>query len=289
MVERVQVAGETAESINEDVKHVERMIGVAETGDVNYQPAGDKGDANEASSDSPQLPDGGFDKFLNKETGEYDWQAHAKDAEYRLEQSRRDRSKAQGEADASQSETGEGEGEANAQQQQQQSEQTTTVDLDALAQEFQENGELSKDSYENLAKHGISQEFVDRFIEGQVAIAEQRRNEIQSLAGGEDQYKAMTDWARENWSREEILAYNKAVDGGDVAQAKLAVNALRAQYESEVGVEPHLISPSTYQAAGTAFASWAQVTEAMSDPRYHNDPAYRAEIEAKLSRSGDLR
>ena len=34
-----------------------------------------------------------------------------------------------------------------------------------------------------------------------------------------------------------------------------------------------------------AFESIAQVTEAMSDPRYDKDPAYRASVEKKIARS----
>ena len=48
--------------------------------------------------------------------------------------------------------------------------------------------------------------------------------------------------------------------------------------------EPNLVKGKASTSVDT-FESWAQVTEAMKDPRYTKDPAYQAEIQSKLRNS----
>jgi hypothetical protein len=66
---------------------------------------------------------------------------------------------------------------------------------------------------------------------------------------------------------------------------KLAVNALKGQYERANGTEPKLVEGKTSGTSEQGYASWAQVTEAMSNPKYAKDPAYQAEVKAKLANS----
>ena len=46
-----------------------------------------------------------------------------------------------------------------------------------------------------------------------------------------------------------------------------------------------LFEGETENVTGEVFQSVAQVTEAMNDPRYQKDPAFRKEVEDKLARS----
>ena len=46
-----------------------------------------------------------------------------------------------------------------------------------------------------------------------------------------------------------------------------------------------MLSGKPPQSAGDVFNSQAQVVEAMSDPRYDNDPAFRQDVMNKLERS----
>ena len=46
-----------------------------------------------------------------------------------------------------------------------------------------------------------------------------------------------------------------------------------------------LFEGDTENVATDVFKSVAQVTEAMNDPRYSKDPAFRKEVEDKLARS----
>jgi len=159
------------------------------------------------------------------------------------------------------------------------------LDMSSLQQEYSEKGELDAKSYEALEKVGITKQYVDNYIAGQEAIANQQATEIKQTVGGEEIYQEMVDWASKNMTEGEKQAYNKAVNSGDMDTVKLAVNALKGQYERANGVEPNLVEGKAQPSQEQGFQSWAQVTEAMADPRYAKDIAYQNEVKNKLANS----
>jgi len=159
------------------------------------------------------------------------------------------------------------------------------LDMSSLQAEYAEKGELDTKSYEALEKAGISKEYVDSYIAGQEAIDKTQADEIKSTVGGDDTYQEMVDWASKNMTEGEKTAYNKAVNSGDMDTVKLAVNALKGQFERANGVEPKLVEGKAQPSQEQGFLSWAQVTEAMADPRYAKDMAYQNEVKNKLANS----
>jgi len=159
------------------------------------------------------------------------------------------------------------------------------LDMSSLQAEYAEKGELDTKSYEALEKAGISKEYVDSYIAGQEAIAKTQADEIKSTVGGDETYQEMVDWASKNMTEGEKTAYNKAVNSSDMDTVKLAVNALKGQFERANGVEPKLVEGKAQPSQEQGFLSWAQVTEAMADPRYAKDTAYQNEVKNKLANS----
>ena len=67
---------------------------------------------------------------------------------------------------------------------------------------------------------------------------------------------------------------------------KLAVAGLKAEYDKANGVEGRMVTGKTAPPnSGDVYRSQAQLVEAMNDPRYDNDPAYRQDVIEKLDRS----
>jgi len=163
--------------------------------------------------------------------------------------------------------------------------QDAGLDMTTLQKEYSEKGELDTKSYEALEKVGITKQYVDNYIAGQQALAEQTAAEIKDTVGGTEAYNDMVSWAANNMTDGERQAYNKAVNSPDKETVKLAVNALKAQYERANGVEPRLVEGKAAPTQEQGFKSWAQVTEAMADPRYAKDMAYQEEVKAKLENS----
>ena len=159
------------------------------------------------------------------------------------------------------------------------------LDMSSLADEYAQNGKLADKSYEALEKSGIPKEYVDQFIAGQKAIGEQQTNTVKDMVGGNEAYDEMAKWASDNMSEGEKKAYNTAVNSQDMDTVKLAVESLKAKYQTANGTEPNLVQGKATPATEQGYASWAEVTQAMADPRYAKDPAYQAAVKTKISNS----
>lgn len=162
--------------------------------------------------------------------------------------------------------------------------EATTGAIDAARNEFAEAGELSDKTFDALEAAGLPREFVEQYIAGQQAMSVQQAATIQESIGGAGNYEAMAEWASENLADGDLDAFNDIVEGQSVEQARVAVKGLYAQFQAAGGKGPALVQGSTSGDAGVKpFGSTAQVTEAMRDPRYASDPAYREQVEKRMS------
>ena len=161
-------------------------------------------------------------------------------------------------------------------------------DMNALQQEYTENGSLSDKSYKQLEDAGISQDMTNQYIAGQKALGAQIGNDVKNTVGGEENYNGMVEWAKTNYSQDQITAYDNAVNSGNIELAKMAAKGLQSDYHNTEGVEGKVYGGK--QAApegghGDVFRSNAEVTTAMKDPRYDSDHAFRQDVRDKLERS----
>lgn len=158
------------------------------------------------------------------------------------------------------------------------------LDFNVFQEEYNANGQLSDEAYNALAEAGISRQVVDTWIQGQEALVEQQVSEIFDITGGQENYQQMLEWAGDNLSDWELDAFNNAVDRVDSA-SKLAVSGLYARYLNSEGYQPNLMSGDYSANTAPRYESLAQLTEAMRNPKYNNDPAYRAEVQKRLANS----
>lgn len=166
------------------------------------------------------------------------------------------------------------------------------INFSDMNSRWQESGELTTDDYSQLDQAGFNKEMVDAYLAGlnyqaakDSALTMQQINEVKASVGGEAEYAAMVEWASKNLSKEEVEAFDSMVNTQPLSTIKLATAGIYSKYTGANGREPKLIGGRTPRSEGDVFESTAQVVEAMSDPKYHKDPAYRKKIEAKLSRS----
>jgi hypothetical protein len=149
-----------------------------------------------------------------------------------------------------------------------------------------QDGTLSDDDYALAEEMGYDRAMVDGYIAGQQALAEQATAKIHEAAGGADALQSMLVWAATGLTPAEIEVYNATLADNDVTKATAGIAKLRAAYEASVGVEPKLLGGKPPRAEASVFTSWAEVTAAMSDPRYGTkDAKYTADVAAKLARS----
>jgi hypothetical protein len=119
---------------------------------------------------------------------------------------------------------------------------------------------------------------VDDFTADQVA-------DIQNFVGGEQQYNGLVSWAAETMPENFVQAFDNLINVGDPDMVKLAVVGLQAAFQEANGYEGRMLSGKPAETKADVFRSQAEVVQAMSDPRYDRDPAYRQDVFAKLERS----
>ena len=158
------------------------------------------------------------------------------------------------------------------------------LDINVFQQEYNELGELSQDAYDALEEAGLAPTVVDAWLAGQEAIADQSISEIYASVGGEQNYNAMLEWASNNLEQWELDAFNDSIENLD-PNAMFAVQGLMARMQNAEGIPPRLMTGESIPSTAPRFESLAQVTEAMRDPKYSSDPAYRAQVAQMLGNS----
>ena len=163
--------------------------------------------------------------------------------------------------------------------------------LNKASQEFYSNGgQVSAETLEELGKLD-SNELISAYIQMQGQqqqgkdLTDSQASEIRSIAGGDEAYSQLTQWAANSLDESYITAFDNIVETGDVRMIQLAVTGLKAEYEKANGFEGQMLTGKAAQPQVDVFRSQAEVVAAMQDPRYDNDPAYRQDVFNKLGRS----
>jgi hypothetical protein len=162
------------------------------------------------------------------------------------------------------------------------------LDIDHFTREFGATGTLSEASYARLEKAGIPRDIVNAYIDGQKRFVDSQIREVKDSVGGEETYARIHQWAGTGLSEPEKIAYNRMFETHDLTVCKAAALSLKARYEAALGKDPALQVNGGVGGGNDGvwrFESAAQMVEAMRDPRYASDPAYRARVERKVANS----
>jgi hypothetical protein len=173
--------------------------------------------------------------------------------------------------------------------------QENGIDPWAMNDHFYENdGTLTPEMYDQLNEAGFSDETIDAYLGGLrnqlgyddagETLGDSEIADIKNIAGGEQGYADVVQWASENLPAEDIEAFDEVINTANEAAVRFAVKALVGQYEDAVGRTPDLVT-GKQSSTGQAYRSMAEVVRDMSDPRYDTDDAYRLDVMRKLERS----
>lgn len=153
--------------------------------------------------------------------------------------------------------------------------------------EYEQAGELSEGTYEALENIGLPKAYVEEYIQGQEALRTVSVTELHNSVGGQEEFDNMLSWASESLSEGEIDVFNSTVSTGTPEQRSMAIKGLHARYSFESN-SPSLKQGTTSGNAVKPFSSTKELQRAMSDRRYSEVPAYREEVEKRLSVSSIL-
>jgi hypothetical protein len=121
--------------------------------------------------------------------------------------------------------------------------------------------------------------------EPKISMSDEDITYLKNAVGGEEAYTELVSWASDNLSEQEVDAYDHVMGLDNPYAAFFAVKALNMAYQNANGYEGQMLTGKAAANTTNQFRSQAEVIEAMSDPRYDNDPAYRNDIFDKLDRS----
>lgn len=165
---------------------------------------------------------------------------------------------------------------------------------EASAEFYANENSLTEETIEKFSDMS-SKELVSAYIQSlknapaqqaaEVEMTDAQVNQVQNSVGGEKQYNEIVGWASQNLPKPQIDAFDSLISTGNTEMIKLAVAGLNASYADANGYEGRTLQGKPAQSGGDTFRSQAELVAAMGDPRYENDPAYRADIIAKLDRS----
>ena len=170
--------------------------------------------------------------------------------------------------------------------------ETQTLITEASTEFFANDGTISAETMEKLSSMDASdlvQSYMD--MQGNLPTAptpdltEAETNVIKNEAGGDEGYTNLMQWSSNNLDAADIEAFDSLVDSGNSRLIRLAVAGLKAQMEKAVGFDGELATGRAPRTTVDVFRSQAEVVQAMSDPRYDADPAYRQDVFDKLDRS----
>lgn len=164
------------------------------------------------------------------------------------------------------------------------------LDWNALNGEYAEKGALSEDTYKKLADSGIPKDAVDTYIRGKQAEADAYDAAVFGSAGGEEDYRALIEWAKTGYTKEEIAVFNEAIVSGNPHLAKMAVEGLAARRAQTSGTRPgkSLTGRNTAPVGVQPFKSQHEMTTAMNTPEYRKDPAFRELVRQRIAASDVL-
>jgi methionine synthase II (cobalamin-independent) len=155
-----------------------------------------------------------------------------------------------------------------------------------LAGKFQDTQSLEQAYLALQKKLGEPDEQEDVQEEASGKLTEQQANQLFDMVGGESTYKDMLNWAAESFSKEEIEMYDSVMADGNANAIFFAVQALNSKYTDAVGKDGQLLTGKRSAAQqNEQFRSQQELVQAMSDPRYDRDPAFRDDIIRKLQNS----
>ena len=164
---------------------------------------------------------------------------------------------------------------------------------DASDEYYENEGNLSAETMEKFGNMD-ARDLVNAFMaiqentdpaDSYPDLSDAEMSTVYNSVGGEAEYNKLTSWAADNMEERALDAFNTVIDQGNPTAIQLAVAGMKAEYDNQEGYEGRMLTGKAAQNSRDGFRSQAEVVQAMSDPRYDKDPAYRQDLYDKLERS----
>ena len=130
---------------------------------------------------------------------------------------------------------------------------------------------------------------VDHYIVNQRTASEANDRTLLASIGGQESFDEVSEWANTNLPATEVDQINNVLAAGNTEQSVLVLQGLKNRYQEATGSDPQLLQGSIAGASALApFESNDQVVEAIRDPKYKTDSAYRDRIQKRIAVSPNI-
>lgn len=163
--------------------------------------------------------------------------------------------------------------------------------IESLFKEYAEAGDLKPETYARLESAGIPKDLIQDYASSKVAAQQYQEFQAKSQAeklinacGGKEAVDEALTWAQKNLDQASIDAINKQL--GDPSY-EARVTALKG-LQSRAGVGGStLAGKSGGTTAHVAYENERQMLDDMKNPKYHGDPSFRAQVDARMKAAID--
>lgn len=243
------------------------------------------------------MPEGGAEKFYDEKTGAYDWQSHAKEAEFKLSQKApaADSAPAEGDDEAAKAAEAEAAAKKAAEEAAEAGDLPTAeeLDWDQIDQRIAENdGEVPDDIREALNAIGVPDATIDAHMEGLRAQLELHIKSVHDMVGGEAEWDRMTAWLRDNIDEKQRKFYNEALLDADRVEGTVRTLKNLVPPAAKKGDPVDTANSNTGNGGDVEVQGYKDQNElnlAIQNPLYRKHTAegaaYRAEVQRKAAAS----
>jgi hypothetical protein len=166
-----------------------------------------------------------------------------------------------------------------------------------LGQQYDQTGDLSEEAIERLS--GLDpKELIASYLQYTKANQSKQQaasmqtdqiNDIKQSIGGEEAYNDMIQWASTSLPEADIDSFNQVTQTNNPAAIRFAVEALNNRFRNQEGYEAPLVTGRSASAPSVKpYRSQAELSRDIANPMYKTDPAFRQDVEERLSLSTNL-
>ena len=155
----------------------------------------------------------------------------------------------------------------------------------SLEKTFNETGSITDEQREQLEKSNIPKQVVDKYIEGLKAEQEVFTTKVYEIAGGEEEYNAIKQWAEDNYTQEEL----DIISSGTRQEVLIKLKGVKADYLNSVGTT-NVETKSRLRGDGNVskqegYRSQDEWLIDIQSPEYRKDARFKAKVDAKFKAS----
>lgn len=161
----------------------------------------------------------------------------------------------------------------------------TEEEFQSYFNEYVQNQGLSEESYNKLQEKGFTKEQVNEQIEFIQYKQEKIVTDILKPYGGIDNFKEASDWARENWTQEQVDNTNKQLASGNKEVIDAVLTGLFSAYNTSKRAVPDITLHTNQKPVQEAkrYETKSDYLKDANDPRYDKDAAFRRKVEEKMA------